>query len=96
MKLGKKVKEALKGEFISAQKYGDLSPGKNLKIYRELNNLSQNELAKMTGLAQTILLSLENGRISLGIDRAKVLAKALKVHPGLLAFADWDESNSTA
>ena len=96
MKLGKKVKTALKSEFISDKRYGHLTPGKALKIYRELNGLSQNELAKISGLTQATLSSLENDRISLGIDRAKVLARVLKVHPGLLAFADWDTSTSAA
>lgn len=96
MKLGKNVKLGLKEEFISDKKYGQLTPGKALKIYRELNNLSQNELATATGLKQATLSSLENDRITLGVERAKLLAKVLNVHPGLLAFADWDASKSVA
>ena len=96
MKLGKNVKNALKGEFISDKKYGNLTPGKALKIYRELKGLSQNELAELTGLKQATISSLENDRITMGIERAKSLASALKVHPGLLAFADWNSSESVA
>jgi transcriptional regulator with XRE-family HTH domain len=90
MKLGKNVKTALKEEFVSDKKYGNLTPGKALKIYRELHGYSQNELAELTGLKQATISSLENDRITMGIDRAKILATALKVHPGLLAFADWE------
>lgn len=90
MKIGKKVKAALKQNFIHDKKYGSLTPGKAIRIYRELSELSQNQLAKLTGLTQATISSLENDRISLGIDRAKTLASILKVHPGLLAFADWD------
>lgn len=92
MKLGKKVKEALKEEFISDKRYGNLTPGKALRIYRELNNLTQIELANLTNLKQATISSLEHDRVAMGISRAKILGKALNVHPGLLAFADWDSS----
>ena len=87
---GKKVKEILKHQFGSAKKYGKLTPGKALRIYRELQNLTQLELAKKTGLKQATVSSLEHDRIVMGLDRAKVLARALKVHPSVLAFADWE------
>ncbi len=90
MKLGKNVKSAIKEKFISDKKYGNLTPGKALKIYRELNGYSQNKLAELTGLQQSTISSLENDRITMGIDRAKTLASILNVHPGLLAFADWE------
>jgi transcriptional regulator with XRE-family HTH domain len=92
MKMGNKVKSALKESFISTKSYGELTPGKAIRIYRELCGYTQNELAKLTGLKQATLSSLENDRISLGIERAKVLAGVLKVHPGVLAFADWNSS----
>lgn len=96
MKLGKKVKEYLREEFLADKRYGDLTPGKALKIYRELNELTQNELANVTGLKQATISSLEHGRVTMGIDRAKILGRALNVHPGLLAFADWDSSKFVA
>lgn len=96
MKLGKNVKNALKEEFINDKRYGNLTPGKALKIYRELHGYSQNELAELTGLKQATISSLENDRVTMGIDRAKILATTLKVHPGLLAFADWGLTDSLA
>ena len=96
MKLGKNVKNALKEEFINDKRYGNLTPGKALKIYRELHGYSQNELAELTGLKQATISSLENDRVTMGIDRAKILATTLKVHPGLLAFADWGLPDSVA
>jgi transcriptional regulator with XRE-family HTH domain len=96
MKLGKNLKKALAEDFVQDKRYGDLTPGKALKIYRELRGLSQNGLAELTGLKQGTISSLENDRITMGIDRAKVLASVLKVHPGLLAFADWEQSKSVA
>ncbi len=96
MKIGKNLKKALAEDFIQDKRYGNLTPGKALKIYRELNGYSQNGLAELTGLKQTTISSLENDRITMGIERAKILASALKVHPGLLAFADWDSDESVA
>ena len=90
MKLGKAAKLILREDFVPAKKYGRLTPGKALKIYRELQELTQGELADRTGLKQSTISSLENGRITLGIDRAKMLARVLRVHPSALAFADWD------
>jgi hypothetical protein len=50
MKLGKNVKNVLKEEFINNKRYGNFTPGKALKIYRELYGYSQNKLAQLTGL----------------------------------------------
>ena len=96
MLLGKKVKELLKSEFVPVKKYGKLTPGKALKIYRELQGLTQAELAQKSGLKQATISSLEHDRIVMGIGRAKVLALALKVHPAVLAFADWDAGQGAA
>ncbi len=90
MPLGKNVREILGGEFVVAKKYGKLTPGKALKIYRQLQGYTQAELAQKSGLKQATISSLEHDRIVMGIDRAKVLGRALKVHPAVLAFADWD------
>ncbi len=96
MSTGKKVKEILKGQFLPVKKYGQLTPGKALKIYRELQGWTQSELAKKSGLKQATISSLEHDRVVMGIDRAKALAFALKVHPSTLAFADWDSEFSAA
>ncbi len=96
MATGKNVKELLKSEFVPAKKYGKLTPGKALKIYRELQGLTQAELAKKTGLKQATISSLEHDRVVMGIDRAKTLALALRVHPSTLAFADWDSDFEAA
>jgi transcriptional regulator with XRE-family HTH domain len=96
MATGRKVKELLKGEFVSVKKYGKLTPGKALKIYRELLQMTQAELAQVSGLKQATISSLEHDRVAMGIERAKVLARALKLHPAVLAFADWDIHSEVA
>jgi transcriptional regulator with XRE-family HTH domain len=96
MTIGKKVKELLKEDFRPSKKRVKLSTGEVLKIIREKNEFSQNKLAELTELTQATISSLENNRINLGIERAKVLARALNVHPATLAFPDWDESDFAA
>lgn len=67
-----------------------LTPADMLKILREKNELSQNELAKITGINQSTISSIENGRVNIGVERAKTFAKALHVHPAVLVFPDWE------
>jgi len=90
MTMGKKVKEALKEKFQTSKKRVKLSQGEMLRIVREKNELTQNELADLSGVAQATISSLENNRISLGVERAKLLAKVLNIHPAVLVFPDWD------
>ena len=66
-----------------------VSVGDSVRIVRELQGLSQNELAQRTGIPQATLSAIENDRVRLGVARAKVLARALKCHPGVLVFPGW-------
>lgn len=90
MKRGKSVKEALARGFVPSKTRRKLTPGRALRIYRELQGLSQAELAKRTGLKQATISGLENDRLTLGLERAKNIARALHVHPAALAFPDWE------
>jgi len=49
------------------------SVGDSVRIVRELQELSQNQLAKLTGIPQTTISAIENGRVRLSVERAKVL-----------------------
>ncbi len=77
-------------EYQLAKKLCDVSVGESVKIIRELQELSQNELAKLTGIPQSTISAIEHNKINLGIERAKILAKALKCHPAVLVFPGWD------
>ena len=66
-----------------------VSVGESVRIIRELQELSQNELAQRTGIPQATISAIENDRVRLGVERAKVLARALKCHPGVLVFPGW-------
>lgn len=77
-------------DYRKAKKMVEVSVGESVKILRELQELSQNELAEITGIPQSTISAIENNRISLGVERAKVLARALKCHPAVLVFPGWD------
>ena len=69
-----------------AKKRIDVSVGESVRIIRELQGLSQTQLAQRTGIPQATLSAIENDRVRLGVERAKLLAKALKCHPAALVF----------
>jgi transcriptional regulator with XRE-family HTH domain len=77
-------------EYRPAKKRIAVSVGESVRIIRELNELSQNQLAKRTGIPQATISAIENGRVRLGVERAKLLARALKCHPGVLVFPGWE------
>ena len=77
-------------EFVSAKKRVEVSVGESVRILRELQELSQNDLARLTGIPQSTLSAIENDRVKLGVERAKVLARALACHPAVLVFPGWE------
>jgi transcriptional regulator with XRE-family HTH domain len=77
-------------EYRAAKTRVAVSVGESVRIVRELQELSQNQLAQLTGIPQTTISAIENDRVRLGVERAKVLARALKCHPGVLVFPGWE------
>lgn len=68
----------------------EVSVGESVWILRELQELSQSQLSELTGIAQATISAIENGRVNLGVERAKVFAHALKCHPAVLVFPGWE------
>jgi transcriptional regulator with XRE-family HTH domain len=96
MTTGKRVKEILKnGEFVPVKTRAQMTPGHSLKVIRELQELSQNALAELSGLPQSTISGMESGRINIGVERAKVLAKALRVHPAVIVFPGWETERAS-
>lgn len=83
-------------DFRPAKRHIEVSPGESVRILRELQGLSQNELAKICGIPQSTISAIENDRVRLGVERTKVLARALKCHPAVLIFPGWDVSVESA
>ncbi|MBI4456111.1 MAG: helix-turn-helix transcriptional regulator [Acidobacteria bacterium] len=83
-------------EYRPAKKRISVSIGESVRVVRQLQELSQNQLAQLTGIPQATISAIENDRVRLGVERAKVLAKALKCHPGVLVFPGWQLPSDAA
>jgi transcriptional regulator with XRE-family HTH domain len=77
-------------EFRKAKKSVEVTSGESVRIIRELQEFSQNDLADLTGIPQSTISAIENSRVRLGVERAKVLARSLQCHPAVLVFPGWD------
>jgi transcriptional regulator with XRE-family HTH domain len=82
--------------FSPAKKRIDVTPGESVRIIRELQGLSQTQLAERSGIPQTTISGIENNRVNLGVERAKVLALALRCHPAVLVFPGWQVRRAAA
>jgi transcriptional regulator with XRE-family HTH domain len=83
-------------EFRTAKRRVEISIGESVRIVRELQEMSQSQLAKEAGIPQSTISAIENGRINLGVERAKQLARALRCHPAVLVFPGWEIEESAA
>jgi transcriptional regulator with XRE-family HTH domain len=83
-------------DYRKAKKLVDVSVGESVRILRELQEMSQNGLSELTGIPQSTISAIENDRVNLGVERAKILARALKCHPAVLVFPGWDIREESA
>lgn len=83
-------------DFRKARRTVDVTVGESVRIMRELQELSQNQLSELTGIPQSTISSIENDRVNLGVERAKVIARALQCHPAVLVFPGWDVDAESA
>jgi transcriptional regulator with XRE-family HTH domain len=84
-----KRKQARRG-YVPARAREVLAPGESVRIARELQEMTQEELADASGIAQSTISSIESSRVTLGAERAERLARALKVHPAVLLWPNWN------
>ena len=77
-------------QFRPAKRRVEVSVGESVRIVRELQGFSQNDLARLSGIPQATLSAIENDRVRLGVERAKILARALRCHPAVLVFPGWE------
>jgi len=83
-------------QYRPARKRVEVSVGESVRMLRELQGLSQNQLAELSGVPQATLSAIENDRVRIGVERAKVLARALRCHPAVLVFPGWEVPVETA
>ncbi len=48
-------------KYLSEKRYARVSPGRRLRILRELNEMTQEQLARASGLTQATISALESG-----------------------------------
>ena len=82
--------------YVPAKQRIEVTVGESVKIIRELQGISQNQLASISGIPQSTISAIENDRINLGVERAKQLARALRCHPAVLVFPGWDAGREHA
>jgi len=85
-----------KRDFRRARKRVDVSVGESVRILRELQELTQSQLSELTGIPQSTISAIEKDRVNLGVERAKVLARALRCHPAVLVFPGWEVDKESA
>lgn len=83
------MKKINKKEFKKARDRVEMTPGEMLATIRNLQGLTQTQLAKMAGMTQANISNMEAGRQKIGRERSLVLAKALKVHPAVILFPNY-------
>ncbi|HXU36507.1 MAG TPA: helix-turn-helix transcriptional regulator [Blastocatellia bacterium] len=83
-------------EYRPAKKRISVSVGESVRIIRELQEMSQKQLAELTGIPQATISAIENDRVRLGVERAKILSRVLKCHPGILVFPGWELPSDAA
>jgi len=83
-------------DYRPAKKQIDVSVGESVRIIRELQGMSQNDVARLSGIPQSTISAIENDRINLGVERAKTLARVLKCHPAVLVFPGWEAKHEYA
>jgi transcriptional regulator with XRE-family HTH domain len=79
-----------KGQYVPARVRVTLTPGDSVRVARELQEMTQADLAEASGVTQPTISSIESGRVTLGAERAEKLARALRVHPAVLLWPQWD------
>lgn len=79
-----------KSDFVPERRHAELTPAKSVRIAREFAEMTQHQLAKASGVPQPAIAGIESGNIALGAPRAEKLARALKVHPAVLMWPQWE------
>lgn len=60
-----------------------------IKYYRKERQMTQEQLAQLTGLTQGQIVRIEQGKTDIGLEQIEIFAKALGVKPYELLPEDW-------
>lgn len=75
--------------FVPTKQRVHVSGGESIRILRELQELSTEELGELVGMSPSMHSALEHDEVYLSIQHAKEPAHALRCHPAVLAFPGW-------
>lgn len=67
-------------------KHVKTTPGGVIRAFRRNFRITQQELAKVTGIAEANLSAIENDKIEIGVKRAVLIAAAFGIDPSLILF----------
>lgn len=62
------------------------TPGKSLQIIRQVQNLSQHDLARAAGVPLPLIDAIESDQTAMSTELATKLARPLQCHPSLLVY----------
>lgn len=71
-----------------------ITSGELLRIFRQRENLSLKDLQLITGIAESNLSSIENGKILMTQHYAEIFAMALNIHPSVLLYPNGNFNKS--
>jgi len=90
------IKQTKAARYVPARVRIRLTVGQQVRNVRELQEMTQGELAEASGVPQPTISSIEADRVSIGVERAEKLARALRVHPAVLLWPNgWDATAQT-
>jgi transcriptional regulator with XRE-family HTH domain len=69
------------------------TPGQVIKAFRKNFQITQQELAQITGIAETNLSAIENDKVEIGVKRAVLIATALGLMPAQILFPNGYEAS---
>jgi transcriptional regulator with XRE-family HTH domain len=82
-------------DYVPEKRHAKLTRGRSLQIVRELQEMTQSELARRSGIAQSAISAFESGAQEMGLRRVEALAAALGVHPAVIAFPNYGGASVT-
>ena len=86
------MKRKKASEYAAADPHLKLSTGEVIRMLRDLKGWTQKELAKRSRISETNISLLENQKVEIGKKRAEQLAKAFNIHPAIIMFPEYEQS----
>ena len=80
------MKKIIKKDFVKSKDLLRMSPGVMVATLRELQGLSQMELASLVHMSSSHLSNIERGKQEITRTRVLAFSKVLKVHPAVIMF----------